>query len=357
VIEDRFGASAPWSVGVEEELMILDGETLGLSPSVYELLAAAPSELPGVLKTELFASVIEAATEICADAAEAGEALRQMRTSASEAAGTLGLKVGAAGSHPFSPPAEQEIAREERYREFVEYAGMSARRQGVSGLHVHVGMPDGETCYRVLEGLLPWLPVVLALSANSPYLDGAETGLLSTRAEVLATLPRSGAPPAFGSYDGWVAYVERLQASGLALMQDYRSFWWDVRPHPMYGTLEIRMPDQPTAVTRTEGLVDLLQRLCRRLAEDGDAAVDPARRGDYAQNRWAAARFGPHAELIHPDGDRVASVSELAGELFSLVGPVEGLDDGCEADRQLELGRDGGLEAVCLDLVVRTLAW
>jgi len=361
VIEDRFGASAPWSVGVEEELMILDGETLELSPSVYELLDVAPADLPGVLKTELFASVVEAATGICADSAEAGEVLRELRRAVSEAAGVLGLKVAAAGSHPVSPPAEQEIAREERYREFVEYAGMSARRQGVSGLHVHVGMPDGETCYRVLEALLPWLPVVLALSVNSPYLEGAETGLLSTRAEVLGTLPRSGAPPAFGSYDGWVAYVERLQASGLALMQDYRSFWWDVRPHPMYGTLEIRMSDQPTAVRRTEGLVDLLQRLCRHLAEsgekNGEATVDPARRGDYAQNRWAAARFGPHAELIHPDGDRVAPVSELAGELSALVGPLGGLDDGCEAERQLEVGRDRGLEAVCSDLVSRSLAW
>ena len=357
MIEDRFGASAPWSVGVEEELMILDGETLELSPSVYELLDVAPADLPGDLKTELFASVVEAATGICADSAEAGEALRELRRAVSEAAGGLGLKVAAAGSHPVSAPADQEIAREERYREFVEYAGMSARRQGVSGLHVHVGMPDGETCYRVLEALLPWLPVVLALSVNSPYLEGAETGLLSTRAEVLATLPRSGAPPAFGSYDGWVAYVERLQASGLALMHDYRSFWWDVRPHPMYGTLEIRMPDQPTAVTRTEGLVDLLQRLCRHLAENGEATVDPARRGDYAQNRWAAARFGPHAELIHPDGDRVAPVSELARELFALVGPLGGLDDGCEAERQLEVGRDRGLEAVCSDLVSRSLAW
>jgi carboxylate-amine ligase len=219
-------------------------------------------------------------------------------------------------------------------------------------------MPDGETCYRVLEAVLPWLPVVLALSANSPYLDGVETGLLSIRAEVLAILPRSGAPPAFGSYAGWVAFVERLQAAGVPLLDDYRNFWWDIRPHPMYGTLEIRMPDQPTSIAQTVALADLLQRLCRSLAEDEARPVDPARRGDYDQNRWAAARFGPSAALLHPDGDRVVPARELAGELLERVGPVEGLDPAaCEAERQLQVGRQAGLDAVCADLVERTLAW
>jgi carboxylate-amine ligase len=356
VIPDRFGESSPWSVGVEEELMVVDPETLALSPAVYELLEeTAGADLPGVLKTELFASVVELATDVCADAAEALESLRVLRSAAAEAASRRGVRVAAAGSHPFSSPAEQEIAREQRYASFVEYAGMSARRQGVSGVHVHIGMPDGETCYRVLEAVLPWLPVLLAVSANSPYLDGSETGLLSTRAEVLATLPRSGAPPACGSYDGWIAFVERLRDSGLALMDDYRSFWWDVRPHPSYGTLEVRMPDQPTALARTGAFAELLRRLCAVLADRPAEPVDPARRGDYLQNRWAAARFGPRAQLIHPDGTRTASIGELLEELFEFVGPVEHLDgDTCEADRQLEVGRSAGLEAVCADIIERT---
>ncbi len=358
MIEDSFGASSPWSVGVEEELMILDAETLALAPSVYELIEKAGADLPGELKTELHASIVELTSPVCADAVEAAASMRALRSATAAAAASLGLRVAAAGSHPFSPPKEQAVARENRYADFVEYAGMSAKRQGVSGLHVHVGMPDAETCYGVLEALLPWLPVVLALSANSPYYDGLETGLLSTRAEVLAALPRSGAPPAFGSYEGWAAFVERLQEAGLPLMNDYRSFWWDVRPHPMYGTLEIRMPDQPTSVTRTAAFVDLLQRLCRHLAGEATRAVDPSRRGDYAQNRWAAARFGPSAGLIHPDGDRVVPARELAEELLTRTGPVDGLDfESCEADRQLEIGRRDGLQAVCADLVERTLAW
>jgi carboxylate-amine ligase len=358
VIEQRFGASPPWSLGVEEELMILDAETLELTPSVYELIEEVPPGPAGELKTELFASVVELTTGICRNSAEVGAALRTLRTAAADAAGRLGLRVAAAGSHPFSPPLAQEIAREERYASFVEYAGVTARRQGVSGLHVHVGMPDGETCYRVLEALLPWLPAILAASANSPYLDGAETGFLAARAEVLATLPRSGAPPAFGSYAGWEAFVERLQAAGLQLTDDHRSFWWDVRPHPMYGTLEIRMPDQPTALSTTVALADLLQRACRTLAEAEPAPVDAGRRGDYAQNRWAAARFGPAAQLLHPEGNRTVSASELLQELNELAGPVDGLGgDACEAERQLEVGRDAGLPAVCLDLVERTVVW
>ena len=337
--------------------MILDAKTLALSPAVYELLEETKGlDLGGQVKTELFASVVELATEICPTTEEAYASLRSLRAAAAAAAEGQGLVLAAAGSHPFSAPAVQEIAREERYADFVEYAGMTARRQGVSGVHIHVGMPDGETCYRVLEALLPWLPVVLALSANSPYLAGEETGLLSTRAEVLGTLPRSGAPPAFGSYAAWVAFVERIQASGLALTNDYRSFWWDVRPHPMYGTLEIRTPDQPTALGRTRAFAELLQRLCKDLADDENGPVDPSRRGDYAQNRWAAARFGPRAGLLHPDGDRVVPASDLAAELFERVGPVDDLPTtACEADRQLDVGRTKGLQAVCSDLAERTL--
>ena len=135
---------------------------------------------------------------------------------------------------------------------------------------------------------------MLALSANSPYLAGRATGLASNRAEVLAQLPRAGAPPAFGSYGAWEGFVERL--IGLGLADDYTRFWWDVRPHPRFGTLEIRMPDQPTSLAVTVALSALLQALCASVELE---AARPADRGDYAQNRWAALRFGTAAELIH----------------------------------------------------------
>jgi glutamate---cysteine ligase / carboxylate-amine ligase len=335
-IPHRFGESAPFSVGVEEELMIVDGESLRLVPRVGELMAEADG-LP--LKTELFASVVEATTGVHESAASAAAEVASLRREATAAAVPLGLRIMAGGSHPISLPEEQTIVPEERYHSFVEYAGVSARFQGVNGLHVHVGMPDPESCYRALEGVLPWLPVVLALSANSPYFAGRETGLLSSRAPVLAQLPRSGAPPAFGSYAGWEAWVERLARLGVAA--DHTRIWWDLRPAPQFGTLEIRIPDQPTAVAHTAAVVELVVALCRRAL---DRELRVADRGDYLHNRWAAMRFGPAAELIHPDGDRVVLASELVADLGV-----------CEAERQLEVGRAAGLDAVCADLVERSL--
>ena len=260
--------------------------------------------------------------------------------------------MAAAGSHPTSRPERQEIAPDERYRDFVEYAGPTARRQGVSGLHVHVGMPTAADCFRVMETILPWLPLVLALSANSPYLAGEESGMLSTRAEVLGYLPRRGAPPPVRSYADWEAFVERMVSTGLA--QTYTSFWWDVRPHPHFGTLEIRMPDQPTSLERTAAFTRLLRDLCAWALEAPPRPYDPSERGIYDQNRWAASRFGPHGKLIHPDRAVALTVSQL---LADLPVPARGFDgESCEGDRQLGVGRANGLRAVCADLVERSIA-
>ncbi|MGZ4309665.1 MAG: carboxylate-amine ligase, partial [Gaiellaceae bacterium] len=257
MIEQAFGQSAPWSLGVEEELMILDSETLALTPDIEHLVAWAEERaLPGVLKMELLASMVELASGVCESANEALAALTELRAGAAEAAGLDGLAIAAAGTHAFSLPTAQQIAPDPRYREFVEYAGVSARRQAVCGLHVHVGMPSAEATMTALEGVLPWLPVVLAISANSPFLAGEETGLMSSRAEVLAQLPRAGAPPVFGSYAEWEAFVERFERIGLA--DSYTRFWWDIRPHPRFGTLEVRAPDQPTDVVLTGAFAALL---------------------------------------------------------------------------------------------------
>jgi glutamate---cysteine ligase / carboxylate-amine ligase len=351
VIEQHFGRSL--SVGVEEELWILDAETLDLVPEVEKLVAGANGkDLPGVLKTELHASVVELTSGISETADEAIERLLELRRAANEIAGQNGLRVAAAGSYPTSRPDTQEIAPAERYRDFVEYAGPSARRQGVSGLHVHVGMSDAETCFRVMETILPWLPFVLALSANSPYFEGRDTGMQSIRAEVLGILPRHGAPPAFRDYAEWEAFIARMTATGLA--KDYTSFWWDIRLHPRFGTLEIRVPDQPTSFERTAAFVRLLRSLCEWALDAPPRPFDPSERGVYDQNRWAASRFGTHGKLIHPDRDEALSIAELARELPV---PLDGLDPASgEADVQLEIGRADGLQAVCADLVGRSVA-
>ncbi|HSC72630.1 MAG TPA: YbdK family carboxylate-amine ligase [Gaiellaceae bacterium] len=351
MIEQNFGSAL--TVGVEEELWILDAETLELTPRVQTLVDGVDGRrLPGVLKTELHASVVELTNEVAPSPDEAVDRIAELRSAAAEVAHANGLTVAAAGSHPTSRPEEQEIVPDERYRDFVAYAGPSARRQGVSGLHVHVGMPSADDCYRALETILPWLPLVLALSTNSPYLAGEATGMRSVRAEVLALLPRAGAPPALRSYGEWEAFVERMVATGLA--GTHTSFWWDVRPNPQFGTLEIRAPDQPTSLERTRAFVRLLHALCAWALDAPPRPFEPSERGVYAQNRWAAARFGPHGKLIHPDRAEALPVPELLAEL-----PVDAADfDGltCEADRQLDVGSAHGLRAVCADLVERSVA-
>ncbi|HYM63318.1 MAG TPA: YbdK family carboxylate-amine ligase [Gaiellaceae bacterium] len=348
MILHAFGRSTPWSVGVEEELFVVDRETLAPAP-------VPPEALDGRrLKPELFAAVLELNTEPCTTVAEAADQLAQLRAEARRRAGEARFAVAACATWPTARPEDQEITSDEGYLRFVEYAGPSARRQLCSGLHVHVGVESPEACMAALEAVLPWLPLVLALSANSPYVASEETGLASTRAEILSLLPRAGAPPVFESYRDWGRFAETLVR--LELADQITRIWWDVRPHPRFGTLELRMPDQPTRLEVTIAFAALLQALV--------AGVRPgpsADRGFYAQNRWAALRFGHAARLVHPDGDRLCSVEELFDELTArlaptfdelgtaaLLEPLRGLD---QAGAQLELGRREGLEALCRSLV------
>ena len=343
MIEQRFGESTPLSIGVEEEVMLLDAQSLAPVGAIRELLAETDGlDLPGTLKTELHASVVELNTEVCESVDEAVAAIGVLRARTSEALEGLGLVMAAAGSHPFAEPEELPITDEKRYEEMVGYAGVTARRQGVNGLHVHIGMPGPDECMTTLETLLPWMPFVLAASANSPFMSGRATGLASNRAEILAQLPRSSAPPVFDGYGEWESWIEGLVATGL--MKDYTQVWWDVRPHPRFGTLEIRMPDQPTGLDRTAAFVSLLRDLCAWALEH--PAPAPADRGIYQQNRWAAVRYGPDAELIHDW--HLVRVRDLYQEL-----PVEtSLDpDLSEGALQLEQGDAG---AACADIVRRT---
>ncbi|HEX5448849.1 MAG TPA: YbdK family carboxylate-amine ligase [Gaiellaceae bacterium] len=366
MIEQRFGSSPAFSLGVEEELMILDAVTFDQVPGVDRILRALEGrELPGRVKTELFASVFETNTNICESADEAGAALAALRRASADAAAGEGLAIAAAGTHPSARPEVQPIVKEERYLTFLGYGGISVRRQGVQGLHVHVGMPSAEECWRCLDEIVPWLPVVLALSANSPWFAGELTGMASNRAPVLAELPRAGVPPAFATYSEWESWVERLVR--LDVTAEYTRIWWDARPHPQLGTIEIRVPDQPTDVRLSAAFAALLQGLCAA-ALAGDlpqrgALLGDRGRADYVQNRWSASRFGPSAQLLHPDGTKVETASQLGLELLDLVRPhVDELQgtaalsalapERCEADLQRAFASP---VAATADLARRTL--
>lgn len=350
-MEHAFGRSEPFSLGVEEELFLVDEQTLELAAAGPEVVAAGE----GVVKSELLASLLEIETDICSSPAEALSQLRERRQQVGEVASRSGFRVAAVGSHPFSRAEDQPVVDRPDYVEFAEATGPAARRQAVCGLHVHVGMPDPDTCVRAHEAALPWLPVVLALSANSPWIRGVATGLLSNRAEILATLPRAGGPPPFASFAEWEAMMERWMRAGV--LKKPTSTWWDARVHPHHGTLEIRAPDQPTDPAVTGAFVALLHALVIWAASRNDA---PASRADYDTNRFFASRFGPRAQLVHPYEDRLVPAHELYVELVELVRPhadeelLAVLDPTrCEADLQLE-SRDA--RAACAAVVERSLA-
>jgi len=337
VIEAHFGESSPFSLGVEEEVMILDATTYEPADAIAVLLeGAAALDLPGSMKSELHASVVELNTCVCATVDEAVSALSELRAAAASIARANGLVIAAAGAHPTVPLESLPVVQEPRYLEMLEQVGYPARRQGVNGLHVHVGVESAERCHERFEAVLSWLPVVLAMSANSPYVDGLANGMLSNRASVLAELPRGGPPPEFDSYGAWEEWVERLVSIGV--MADYTRIWWDLRPHPRFGTLEIRIADQPTSLERTRMLVGVL----RELVEHAPPRITP--RGDYAHNRVAAASRGLDAELIHPDGGSVVGARDLARELLGEEPPEP------EAYAQLRAG-----PLVAADIAERTL--
>jgi glutamate---cysteine ligase / carboxylate-amine ligase len=351
VIPHAFGRSDPLTVGIEEELFVVDQATLEPVPAPPELLDGTR------LKAELHAAVVELNTGVSATPADAARALAELRALARQRAEASGLAVAGTGTWPPAVPEEQPITPEPGYLEFAAYAGPSARRQFCSGVHVHVGVESPEACMRALEAVLPWLPLVLAVSANSPYVGGAETGLASARAEILALLPRSGAPPVFRDYEAWARFADRLVELGLA--DSHRRIWWDVRPSPDFGTLEVRMPDQPTRADVTVALAALVQAMVAGLA--AERAAD---RGVYAQNRWAALRFGAQAELVHPDGGRLLRAAALLDELVQTIQPaVERLGTGeliaplrdlAQWEEQLALGRRDGTGALCRHLIALT---
>jgi carboxylate-amine ligase len=325
-----FGRSL--TLGVEEELLLVDESTLALASGVSRILPERTKRL----KTELFECLIETTTPVCESAAEALAELTALRRDVVARAASQGLRIHAAAMHPFSRGIDQEIVPEPRYLKMKAEVGPAIFRQVVCGLHVHVGMPDEAACLRGLEGVLRWLPEVLALSANSPYRDGEESGLRSSRAGRLGELPRAAAPPVFETWADW----EQLTAG-----RDYTRMWWDVRPHPRLGTLEVRIADQQTDVGRSAAFAALLQALAAEAIESSPAVVD---REEYAERRLAAARG-----TLAP-GDLAGAAEPAARRLGTWELVRDLLDAPAEAERQLAVGRADGVLAVAADVVERT---
>ena len=334
-MEHRF-AGPSYTLGVEEELMIVDTETHDLTNSIESLLDDLhASASAGAVKPELMESVCEIATTPCHDAEEAGRQLTELRREVAAAAAERGLAIGAAGTHPFALWEDQRIVSRPRYRDLIAGLQFVARQELIFGIHVHVGVDDPDKAIHVTNGMRVHLPLLLALSANSPFWRGQSTGLLSTRTPIFRAFPRVGIPPRYEDFEDWSRRIDFMQQS--KVISDYTYLWYDVRPHPRFGTVEIRVMDSQTRLEHTVGLAALVQAMVKELSEHFDAG-ERLSRYSYEmldENKFLAARHGLEGELVDlPSRDRVRT-KELARRLVDrLRGHAQ------------ELGSASALEAV-----------
>jgi carboxylate-amine ligase len=312
-----------FTIGVEEELMIVDGETMDLVNAVEALLEEAPA---GAIKPELMESVLEVSTDPCRDTTEAEQQLRALRRQVRDTAASKGLGIGSAGTHPFAMWEDQRIVARTRYRDLISALRFVARQELIFGMHVHVGLDDPDKAIHVANGMRVHVPVLLALSANSPFWRADSTGLVSTRTPIFRAFPRVGIPP---PYKDWADYERRVDFMvGSGVIEDYTWLWYDVRPHPQFGTVEIRCMDSQTRIEHTLGITALVQAMVKELAEHYDAGKQLT---EYPwemldENKWLASRHGLDGDLVDlPSNERV-NTRELARRLLDrLRGHAEDL--------------------------------
>ena len=354
VLDHAFGQSDPYTLGVEEEYMLLDGETFDLVQHIDTVLAAvAGHELEPVINPELMQSVLEIATPVCHTPTEVADQLRRIRTYVIDVAREQGMRVGSAGTHPFSLFERQRITAKDRYRALVDQMQYVARRELIFGMHIHVAVDDAEKAIQVVNGLLPQLGPLLALSASSPFWRGEPTGLRSSRQMVFAAFPRSGPPPRFKDYKEYAEVVGQLEKTGC--IPDYTHIWWDIRLHPRLGTIEIRICDAVTRLENVVALVAYCQALVKLLAErfERGEEIPSYHRILTTENKWLAGRYGLEAPLMDLATGRrnripiiqlirrtLKEIEPHARELGSeqeLEGIEEILRKGNGADRQLRV--------------------
>jgi len=352
VLDHAFGKSDQFTLGVEEEYMLLDGETFDLVQHIDTVLAdVSGHELEPRINAELMQSVLEVATPVCHTPTDVEVQLRALRGYVTQVARARGLRVGSAGTHPFSLFERQKITARDRYRSLVDQMQYIARRELIFGLHVHVAVDDPEKAIQVVNGLIVHLAELVALSASSAFWRGEPTGLHSSRHMVFAAFPRSGPPPRFKDYADYAEVVGQLERTGC--IADYTHIWWDIRLHPRLGTIEIRICDAVTDLDDVIAITAYCQALVKHYADQFDAGVEiPSyHRILTTENKWLAARYGLEAPVMDlQTGKRnrgtvaqsirrtLKTITPHAQELGTaeqLAGIEEILRRGNAADRQL----------------------
>src|SRR3954467_13664452 len=299
VLDHAFGKSDQFTLGVEEEYMLLDAETFDLVQHIDTVLADVTGhELEPRINAELMQSVLEVATPVCHTPSDVETQLRALRAYVTQIARARGMRVGSAGTHPFSLFERQRITAKDRYRAHVDQMQYIARRELIFGLHVHVAVDDPEKAIQIVNGLIGHLAELVALSASSPFWRGEPTGLASSRHMVFAAFPRSGPPPRFKDYADYAEVVGQLERTGC--IADYTHIWWDIRLHPRLGTIEIRICDAVSELGDVVALVALCQALVKHYCERYDAGdeIPSFHRILTTENKWLAPRSGVGARVM-----------------------------------------------------------
>jgi carboxylate-amine ligase len=358
-----------FTIGVEEEFQIVDPATGELRSHVSELMAATSAGLGDQVKPELHQSIVEIGTGICNDVDELRVDIKRTRGELVRAAERVGMQVAAAGTHPFSNWIDQVISPGERYKNIVEELQQLARSLLIFGMHVHVAVPDRTTMIDLMNMARYFLPHLLALSTSSPFWMGRDTGLKSFRTTVFRRFPRTGIPDHFNSWSEYENYINLLVK--LHCIDNAKKIWWDVRPHPQFGTLEFRICDVVTRVDEAIAIAALIQaivvKLHRLYTRNMGYRMYP--RALIEENKWRAARWGLDGKLIDFGKQTEVPMRDLAIEMLVFtddvvddLGSRDALDtihtilrEGTSAERQLRVFREtGDLKAVVRNIVAET---
>jgi carboxylate-amine ligase len=368
----RFAQTPDFTLGVEEELVLVDPGTgeLVTRPDRFE---RAIRDSGGELQAEVFQAMVEAATPVSADVAELADHMARLRAWIVDTAREEGLVAAACGTHPFARWEAQPRSATPRYEQLVRDVGLPMMSDLVFGQHVHVSVGSPQEAIRVCEDIQPFLPLLLALSANAPFWRGVDTGLQSARTNVSAGMPRSGLPPSFDTWPAFEHHVAALREAGA--IEDVTELWWDVRPRPELGTVEIRIADLPTELETSVALAALTQALVTHLAHRVRSGQPPPLQAPVSlveENRWRAMRHGLAARFIEPTetGAREVPLQAFLARTLDQLAPTIrqlGIEDPIRQLRELaEEGRSGAdrqrlvyeaeadLGAVVDDLVDRT---
>lgn len=340
-----------FTLGVEEEFQIIDPQTRQLRSHVQQILEEGRRVLKERVKPEMHQSVIELGTGICRDIADVRRDVTEMRSEIVRLASRTGMRVAAAGTHPFSNWADQQIFPDPRYDQVVEEMQLLARANLIFGLHVHVGIQDRTTAFQIMNEACYFLPHLLALSTNSPFWLGRNSGLKSFRSKVFDRFPRTNIPEYFESpaeFDDFVRILVRTNC-----IDNGKKIWWDLRPHPFFETIEFRVCDIPMRLDETVTLAALIQAICVKLYKlrAQNLGWRKYRRALILENKWRASRYGIDGKLIDFGKEIEVPFRELAKEMLAFVDDVVDelgsrhevervnwiLENGTGADRQLRV--------------------